>query len=390
MGTLAGDGLPTGQPVLIRFDSRLSTPYFEPCGALFTPDASRQIVFSKHAPPYEAYGYYPGHPGDTPIPFWGDHYIKPHRPSGKPPTLWAWIKRTVNREIFLKSVEGKVVPGKLYWTRAKEFPKFICPQYHRHLVGAYEAVWSIVEAIRELSNDGKVLPSRWKLGHTDVSRIHERARKLSPHVNEPIYRSAQFIAQILRLEVLGLAPHYQPIREKLKSVAAEMFEILVAEFVRSHWSYEVYWSYKAPFLRGEVDVYGRSDARNRVSVVVGSCKFRTSTSPRPIGLEEVSNLAHRLGEARKHERIEAQARGMTDANVAIAAALFTNAREVSEEGAELAKEREIAILHVTLPSGWQENPTGRRGIKPKDVVALVASKDAEFPGLPGEVHGQHM
>ncbi len=372
MEPFIGDDLPTGHPVLIHFDSRLSRLYSEPQGTVFAADNAREIVFTKRSPPYELYGYYPGAPGKTPIPFWGDHYIKPRRPGQKPNTLWAWIKREVNREIFLRGVSNHPVPGKLYWTRSKKLPKLICPQYHRHLIAAYEAIWALIEAIRELSENGNVSPGRWKLAAVDINEIYKMARKLSPHVDHAVYRSPRFLSEILNLEVQGLAPHYQPIHEKLKSFSAEMFEVLVAELIRARLNYEVYWSYHPAFLGGEVDVYARSESRNSLIVLVVSCKFRTTSEPHLITLKEVEKLAVRLGEATKHERVQAQSRGISIPNVTVAGALFSNAREVSGDATALAAARGIAILRVNIPDRWRENPTGRKGIRTKDVSTLIA------------------
>jgi hypothetical protein len=367
------DILPTfEEPVSIRFDRGLSRPYCEPLGTLYTLDGQKRLVVSGFSPPYEAYGYSPERPGDTPIPFWGDHYIKPDHHAPKTSRPWAWMKETVNREVFLKRVSGEFVTGKLYLTRVQSFPKLICLRYHRHLVEAYEAIWALIEAMRELATEAKVVPSRWKLADDDITRIYDKARRLSGCVNHELYRSPQFLSRVLALEVRGLAPHYQPIRDKVKSFAAEMFEVIVAEFLRSYSTHQVFWSYNPPFLKGEVDLYARSESMRSVGVLIGSCKLRIANSPRPVGLEDVQNLAIRVGEAGKHERKQAQEQGNT--RVSVEGLLFTNAASVDQEAIQLTNQRGIGVLQVTLPSGWLERPTGRLRVGPRDFRSLVAGE----------------
>ena len=104
--------LPTGYQVLILFGSSLSRKYREPLGRVFSVHGQEEFAFDAQGPPYEAYGYHPERPGDTPISFWGDHYIW----AGKPRTPWVHIKELVNRNIFVKQNAGKLVPGQLHWT----------------------------------------------------------------------------------------------------------------------------------------------------------------------------------------------------------------------------------------------------------------------------------
>src|SRR5207237_1612559 len=127
--------------------------------------------------PYEAYGYHPRRPGDTPIPFWGDHYIW----TGKPRTPWFHLKDLMNREIFLKRAGDKLIDGQLHWS-GKDRAKLICPTYHRHLTETYEAIWATIEAIRQTANQGGFVPRRWTPKGKDLQAIDRRARNLSPFV----------------------------------------------------------------------------------------------------------------------------------------------------------------------------------------------------------------
>jgi hypothetical protein len=350
--------LPTNHLIWIKFLNKLTQKYREPVGYAFDRQTGREIVFEGKKTHREAYGYNPDQPGDTPIPFWGDHYILAAKEYDAP---WAQLKELVNRHLFLKKYAGSLLPGKLRWAK-KGHAKFVCSPYHRHLVDSYEAIWAVTEAVRRVSNKGALVPRRWRPSEEQVFSVIRKAHRLSPIVEleNPFFRSDEFLQRIITLEGLGLAPHYQPIREKLKSYASEMFEVLVAELMRQHVSHEVFLSYKPAFLKGEVDVYARQTAGKRIRVLVGSCKLRVISADDPITLSETQNLTARVGEAGKHERRSAQLLGIPAESVGVEGAIFTNANKVAEDAAVYARNKRIAIYTVAMPKKWLEDPIRHR------------------------------
>ena len=369
--------LPTGHLIWIRFLNKLTKKYREPVGYALDRRTGREIFFDGKKTHREAYGYNPDQPGDTPIPFWGDHYILAAKEYDAP---WAQLKELVNRHLFLNKHAGSLLPGKLRWAK-KGQAKFVCLPYHRHLVNSYEAIWAVTEAVRRVSNKGALVPRRWRPSEEQVISIIKKAHRLSPIVEleNPFFRSDEFLQKIITLEGLGLAPHYQPIREKLKSYASEMFEVLIAELMRQHVS-PVFLSYKPAFLKGEVDVYARQEAGNRIRVLVGSCKLRVVSADDPVTLSEVQNLTTRIGEAGKHERRLAQQLGVPANSVSVEGAIFTNANKVAEDATIDARSKRIAIYTVTMPKKWLEDPIRHR-LKRDDIKPIldVTLSDALLP-----------
>jgi len=157
--------LPDGTSIVVRFVPELSQLYAEPRGRVFLTDRKTQIL-DGDSKLFEAYGYDPRRPGDTPIPFWGDHYIKPVS-VGHPPTLWRIVKEKVNREAFLPRVGSRPVDAVLAVSRTQKLGKFLCREYHRHLVKAYEAVWALTDAMRRYYRGAPA--SCWKITPTSLS-----------------------------------------------------------------------------------------------------------------------------------------------------------------------------------------------------------------------------
>jgi hypothetical protein len=364
----SGDHLENGAYVAIQFEKALSQQFREPQGTIYTPNAKELIVFSDQNPPFEAYGYDPRRLEATPIPFWGDHYIKPAQ-RGAPSTLWAWIKERVNTEIFLPSVEGLAVQGQLYWTRKHHQhrrPKLICPNYHAHLVEAYEAIWAITAAIRKWRPES-IRPHLWKPTSQQMDKIRSSAVGYSASAKRPLYGLREFIEKIIQLEVEGLSPHYQPIRNRYHPFASQLFEVLVAEYIRER-GFDVSWSHKPDSLEGEVDLIVRSAMPQRCTLIC-SCKLRTYEQSKPVLSEEVENLLKRLQETTQHEK---KGLARTSSPLEIAGAIFSNASEVSEKATALAKQHGIAIVRVAVSHQWWKEPSARKKLKLKHFKVVMS------------------
>ncbi len=372
MKSYPGDRLKNGAYVAIRFEKALSQQFREPQGTIYTPNAKELIVFSDQSPPFEVYGYDPQNLEATPIPFWGDHYIKPAEP-GANSTLWAWIKERVNTEIFLPSVEGLAIQGKLYWTRKHHLhrrPKLICANYHAHLVEAYEAIWAITAAIRKLRPES-IRPHLWKPTTEQIHAIHSKAVGYSASANRLLYSQREFIEKIIQLEIEGLSPHYQPIRDRYHPFASQLFEVLVAEYIRER-GFEVSWSHDPHFLEGEVDMFVRSVEPHRI--LVCSCKLRMYPHEMPVRRKEVKKLLERLEETSEHETKSALADESSGPE--IAGALFSNAGKVSEGGEALAQEHGIAIVRVAVSHEWWKKPLARKKLAWKDFDVIAGGESS--------------
>ncbi len=345
-----------GKPVLVSFQPSLSTTYAEPQGYLF--DTPNEQIVDGEKQLFEAYGYDPDLPGNTPTPFWGDHYIKT-------PTLWRGIKERVNREVFLPSVASRFVPAVVAQTRTQKIGKFICLAYHRHLVEAYEAVWALIDAMRRYYRRKRA--TSWPIGQADLPDILALAELESGAVrNTPLYRSQGFIQSMRRLEVSGLAPHYQPVRDRLQSVAAEMFEVITSEHVRSRAvGFTVRRSVWIPFLEAEIDMYAVRDLANETSVVIGSNKLRV-TSTNPILMEEVKQLVARM--IRTKEEQAPHLSGLAK-SLSVTGAFFTNTQSLPSDVGRYAREHKVEVFCVHLPQLWLDHPE-RKQLNENDVELI--------------------
>jgi hypothetical protein len=347
--------LQPGTPVVVRFAPTLSVPYGEPVGRLFSSDG-KQVVDGE-SQLFEAYGYDPYRPGDTPIPFWGDHYIKSA-------TLWLMIKRNVNRKVFLPAVRHRPVDAVLVTTRIQKIGKFLCREYHRHLVEAYEAVWALTDAMRR--HYLGMPASRWHLTRADLVKIIGLAVSESEAVQRiTLYQTHRFAELVRRLELSGLSPHYQPMKDRLQSVASEMFEVITSEYVRSRTGFNVRRSVWIPHLDAEVDMYAVQDFGHETLIVIGSNKLRV-TSTKPILMSEIEGLLKRMKETRKREQPNAHGLGKS---LSVSGAFFTNTADLPDEVSHYAAKHGIELFRVRLPRQWLEHP-GRKHLHENDLEFL--------------------
>ena len=137
----------------------------------------------------------------------------------------------MNLEVFLPLVANRPVDAVLVKTRIAKIGKFLCREYHRHLVDAYEAAWAVTDSMRRYY-PGKPASS-WHITTTDLAEITSLAAEESDVVKTvPYYWTLRFVQLVRKLEVSGLAPHYQPMRDRMQSFASEMFEIITSEYVK--------------------------------------------------------------------------------------------------------------------------------------------------------------
>jgi hypothetical protein len=346
MDQISREDFPDESPVLVEFLPGTLSAYGEPKANLFDPTNDQPLTFSRGSI-VEAYGFDPRSPDKTPVPFWGDYYIRNK-------TVWYQIKQFVNRDVFLKTSANRRFEAVLYRSRRRRYPKFICEKYHRHLNRSYEVVWALIQSLRTYQKTSKKPVLR--IDDSDLALIYERADLHREEKDISAYGDLSFLRLLPKLEKSGLAPQHQPVLEELKSLLAGMFERVVADFVRNNYGYDdVRQALKPPFLNGEVDLYARFDRGKVLRVIVGSCKLRIEQPPLSVRVDEVQILLSRLAEAMKVEKEYSEFRGKSFTSVT--GMLFTNADSAQEDALALAKHHDISIAHIRLPRAWVKDPT---------------------------------
>jgi hypothetical protein len=346
MHYISREDLPDGSPVLVEFLPGILSIYGEPKANLFDPQSNQPLTFPRGSI-LEAYGFDPRSPDRTPVPFWGDHYIRKK-------TVWYRIKQFVNRDVFLTTSANRRFEAVLYHSRARKYPKFICEKYHRHLNRSYEVIWALIQSLRAYQKSFKKPISR--INDSDLTLVYENADLHHEEKGVLAYREIEFLRLLPELEKSGLAPQHQPLLEELKNLLAGMFERVVADFVRNNYGYDdVRQALKPPFLSGEVDLYARFDRGKVLRVIVGSCKLRLEKPPLSVRADEVQNLLTRLAEAMKAEKEYSDSRGKSFTSVT--GMLFTNADSAQEDALILAKQHSVSIAHIKLPRAWDKDPT---------------------------------
>jgi hypothetical protein len=390
MSHVDGKSLKPGSQVEVELNHKL-TGYKEPQGRLYLAGTDTPIRFNDDDYLVEAYGYNPAKPSQTPVQFWGDAYIKPDRQTRRPPTPWSKLKELVNREVFLRRWDGRRLPATLHQARTgKKVPKFISPDYHRHLNHSYEIIWAITEAFRDLAHQKGLAPSQLRLTPKAEETIYTAACGITGLLQDDrsgLYRSLEFIGRVRDLELKGFAPHHRLFPKNVESLLSVMFEMIVAQFLLAEHGYtDIRQGFKAPFLvqedddpntqesddpkksgkRREVDVYARDSVGNGVRVIVGSCKARLTPVPNPIVIKEINQLIAEVALAKKHEQAQGE---MSGKQVVVRGVLFTNADRVDKDADSHARKHDISILRVALTGDWAMNPARQR-IHPQRVTEL--------------------
>lgn len=371
-----------GEAVQIEFIPALSG-YAEPQGYAFLPGTNTQLRFRGNSRPLEAYGYTPKEPSATPVPFWGDAYIKKDRRTGQAPTLWHQVKRVVNQEVFFRKSIGRRVDAEIKQTRTRGIAKFLCPAYHRHLNQAYEALWALTEAIRERAAEKDVLAARLPLDDAACAAIGKRAAKLSDIVAEKkneCYRSSRLIHLVRTLEVRGYAPQHRLVPQDVRDLLADMFEMICSDYLRSEAGYpEIQSGFDGEIIRepgqsAEVDVYARNSSGRTIKTLVCSCKVRYAPVPKSISRGEMNRLIQVVNKTKQEESALA---AKFKKHAEVKGVFFSNTELIDPEAKQLALENGIAVLCAELGKAWAQKPArvrladGLRQVGGVDISAFL-------------------
>src|SRR5260221_944299 len=239
---ISREDLPDESPVLVEFLPDSLSIYGEPTANLFDPRSNQLLTFSRGSI-VEAYGFDPRGLDKTPVPFWGDAYIREK-------TVWYHIKRFVNRNVFLKTSANRRFEALLYRSRARKYPKFICEKYHRHLNRSYEVVWALIQSLRAYQKSSKKPISR--IDDSDLALVYQRADLHHEEKDISAYKEIGFLRLLRDLERSGLAPQHQPVPEELKNLLAGLFGKEVADCIRINNAFdEVRQSFEPRVLDGQ-------------------------------------------------------------------------------------------------------------------------------------------